>query len=483
MGVNFLSFMVELWKSWEEGVSKMSYKDNIAEELEKAPIGKLLFKLALPMVVAQVVNLLYNVVDRIYIGHMPDVGSTALTGVGICFPIICLINAFAMLIGQGGAPRSSIAMGNGNNKEAERILGNCVTSLVVVAIGLTVLIQIFGKDMLMLFGASENTIIYGLPYMRIYAFGSIFVLLSLGLNLSITAQGFTRFSMINVLVGAIVNIILDPILIFGFDMGVTGAAIATIFSQAVSAAMVLRFLTGKKTILRIRRENLRVSRKVLLPILALGIAPFIMQATEAILSISFNYSLQKYGGDIAVGAMTIATTVLQMIWIPANGIGQGAQPIISYNYGAGNVQRVKKAVRLMMFAICIYMVSFWAVVELFPQIFIRLFSNGSSELMETTTWTLRVYMASMGLFGIQTTVQQTFIATGQAKASLFIACLRKVILLIPCIFILPNFFENKVFAVFLAEPVSDFISVTVAGIIFLIIFPKMMQRLAEKSGQ
>lgn len=454
---------------------------DISERLKNEPIGKLFFKLALPSVLAQLVSLLYNIIDRMYLGHMKDVGSVALTGVGLCMPVICIINAFTMLIAQGGAPHASIAMGKDDKNRAEKILGNCVISLVGISLILMVLFLLSGRSMLMMFGASEETIVYALPYMQIYVLGNVFVMGSLGLNQFITTQGFTRFSMINVITGAVCNIILDPIFIFAFGLGVRGAAIATVLSQALVSVMAVRFLTGKKTFLKIKKEHFRLENDIMLSVLTLGLAPFIMQATEAALNISFNYSLQKYGGDIAVGAMTIASTVMQMFWIPSNGIGQGAQPIISYNYGAQDKERLKKIVRMMFIVMEVYFFVGWAAVELFPPFFIRMFNSSSQELFDTTMVTLRVYVASLGLFGLQSSVQQFFVSTGQAKASMFIACLRKVILLIPFIFILPLFMADKVFAVFLAEPVSDLISVITATSIFLCKFPKIMQQMEKKT--
>ena len=459
----------------------MNTKPNsdVSQQLATAPVGKLLLKLAVPTVVAQLVNLLYNIVDRIYLGHMPDVGLAALTGVGLCFPVIYLITAFTMLIAQGGAPRAAIAMGEGDNDRAERIMGSCFTCLVVTALVLTALFWVFGERLLWIFGCSEDTILYALPYMRIYSSGSLFVMMALGMNLFVTTQGFTTVSMRTVLIGAVCNIILDPIFIYALHMGVQGAALATVISQAVSGIWVVKFLTGEKTTLRLRRGRLRPDWKLMAPVLALGISPFIMQSTEALLNISFNSSLQRYGGDIAVGAMTVASTVLQMVWIPSQGLGQGAQPIISYNYGARNAKRVREAFWALLKVSCVLMVTFWLLVQLFPRVFIRIFNN-NPDLMETAVWTLRVYTAVLGMFGIQMSIQQTFMAIGKAKASLFIACLRKVILLIPLIFILPNFFENKVFAVFLAEPVSDFISVTASAITFFFVFRPAMAALEKE---
>ena len=454
----------------------MDNKQDISKQMATAPVWSLIIKLSIPAILAQIVNLFYNVVDRIYIGHMEDVGTVALTGVGLCVPVITLISAFTMLVAQGGAPRAAIEMGKGDIKKAEKILGNCFVLLILFAIVLTILFMMFGEKYLMLFGESEDTIIYALPYMQIYSAGSIFVMISLGLNMFITTQGFTKISMATVLIGAVCNIVLDPIFIFVFDMGVSGAAIATINTQSVSAVWVLCFLLGKKTKLRIRKENLLPSGKILAPVLALGISPFIMNATEAVINIAFNSSLQKYGGDIAVGAMTICTTVFQLAWVPAQGIGQGAQPIISFNYGAKNADRVKQAFKAFLIICFSYVFIFGMAIELFPQFFIGIF-NDNPELVETATWTIRLYGCAMVFFGIQMAVQQTFIALGKAKASLFIACLRKVILLVPLIYILPNFFENKVFAVFLAEPVSDAISIITASITFAIVFSKEMKNM------
>ena len=458
----------------------MNKKQDISNQLATAPIWSLIIKLSIPAILAQVVNLLYNVVDRIYIGHMEDIGTKALTGLGLCVPIITLISAFTMLVAQGGAPRAAIEMGKGDIKKAEKILGNCFVLLLAFSVVLTALFSVFGEMLLMLFGASEETIVYAFPYMQIYVAGSVFVMLSLGLNMFITTQGFTKISMATVLIGAICNIILDPIFIFGFKMGVRGAAFATIISQAVSAIWVLSFLLGKKTKLKIKKENLMPSAKILAPVFALGISPFIMNATEAVINISFNSSLQKYGGDIAVGAMTICTTIFQMVWVPAQGIGQGAQPIISYNYGAKNADRVKQAFKAFLTICFTYIFVFGMAIEIFPQFFIKIF-NDNPELVETAVWTLRLYGCALVFFGIQMAVQQTFIALGKAKASLFIACLRKVILLVPLIYILPNFFENKVFAVFLAEPVSDAISIITASIVFFFVFKKEMKKLKDEN--
>ena len=450
-------------------------------DLGSGKVSKLLFSLALPTITSQIVNMLYNLVDRIYIGHMQPVetvGKLALTGVGVCLPIIVVISAFAALLAMGGAPRASIQEGRGNPKEAERIMGNCFTMLVMASVVLTVVLQLFARDLLLLFGASENTIDYAAAYMGIYSLGTIFVQVTLGMNAYITAQGFTTISMRTTLIGAGFNIVLDPIFIFGLGMGVRGAALATILSQAVSAAWVLRFLTGGKTKWRLRRENLRPRASVVLPCLALGLSPFIMQSTESLIAVCFNSSLLKYGGDLAVGAMTVLTSIMQLAMMPLQGLTQGAQPIVSYNYGARNPQRVREAFRCLLMACVTYSLTMWTLAQLMPQVFAGIFTP-DPELQAYAAWALRIYMAATGIFGVQIACQQTFIALGNAKASLFLAVLRKIILLIPLIYILPHFFTNKVFGVFLAEPVADVLAVCTPACMFAIQFKKSMAALEE----
>jgi len=442
-------------------------------QLSEGSVGKLLLRLSLPAIVAQMVNLLYNMVDRIYIGHIPETGDLALTGLGLCFPILMIVTAFAQLIGGGGAPLVAIHMGRGEKEEAGKILGSGVATLVLIAVVITVLLEIAGVPILKLFGASDRTLPYALDYMRIYVVGTICVMISLGLNPFITTQGFSKDAMKTVIIGAICNIILDPIFIFGFHMGVKGAALATILSQGISAVWVLCFLTGKKSVLHIRKEYLKIDWSILKPVLALGLSPFIMMATESAINIAFNMQLSRFGGDVAVGAMTILSSIMQLQMMPVQGISQGAQPIMSFNFGAGNMERVKNTYRLLLLCCFSYTMIFWLAVQVFPQGFVGIF-NKSPELLGTTTWALRIYLAVSGIFGIQMAVQQTFVSLGQAKISLFIACLRKIILLIPLIFVLPLFFENKVFAVFLAEPVSDFISVTVAATLFVLNIKKIL---------
>ena len=443
----------------------MRQKEKKEANLGEDRIGGLLFKLALPAILAQVINLLYNLVDRMYIGHIAEVGSVALTGLGVTMPFIMCVSAFAALVSMGGAPRASIMMGRGNKEEAERILGNCTSMLVLVAVIVTMVSQIWGQDILLLFGASESTLPYAWAYMQIYSLGTIFVQLALGLNAFINAQGFARTGMLTVVIGAVCNIILDPIFIFGLHMGVRGAALATILSQGVSSVWIVRFLLGKETTLRIRKGNLKIRPKTVGPCIALGVAPFIMQFTESVLNICFNTSLLKYGGDVAVGAMTILSSVMQMSMLPIQGLTQGAQPIIGFNYGAKKMDRVKKTFRLLFVSCVAFTAVIWLICMILPQAFILIFTD-QAELIAFTKWAIRIYMAVSVIFGVQISCQQTFIALGNAKTSVFLALLRKVILLIPLIYILPAFMGDKLMAVFLAEPVADVIAVTTTSILF-----------------
>lgn len=453
-------------------------QQNQTEELGTCGVGKLLFKLAVPAIAAQIINLLYNLVDRMYIGHIANVGKLALTGVGVCLPLIMLISAFAALVSMGGAPRASIFLGKGEHDNAEKTLGNSFTLLVILSLTLTVIFYFFAKDLLLLFGASENTIEYATSYMKIYSLGTIFVQLTLGLNAFISAQGFAKTSMMTVLIGAICNIILDPIFIFGFNMGVSGAALATIISQSLSMIWILFFLTGKKTTLKIRKKNLRLSKNIILPSIALGLAPFIMQSTESLIAICFNSSLLKYGGDIAVGAMTILTSVMQFSMLPLTGLTQGGQPIISYNYGAKNPERVKKAFKILLISCITYSFILWALAMITPKSFVLIFNNDPA-LVDFTSHALRIYMAVSFVFGIQIACQQSFIALGNAKTSLFLALLRKIILLIPLIYIMPLFISDKTTAVFMAEPVADFLAVSTTSILFFVQFRKAMKEISN----
>lgn len=443
------------------------------------PVGKLLFRLALPTVAAQLINMLYNIVDRIYIGHIPGEGAMALTGVGVCLPIILIVSAFAALVSNGGAPRSSIFMGRGDMDAAEKTLGNCFMTQLLVSVVLTVVLLIWNQDLLMAFGASENTIFYATAYMNIYAVGTIFVQLTLGMNAFITAQGFAKTGMLSVLIGAVCNIVLDPIFIFAFGMGVRGAALATVLSQAVSCVWVLSFLCGKKTNLRLKRSNMKLEAGIILPSLALGLATFIMQASESVISVCFNASLLKYGGDIAVGAMTILSSVMQFAMLPLQGLGQGAQPIISYNYGAKNADRVKETYFMLLRVSLIFSTLLWLLVMLFPGGFAAMFTT-DPDLLAYTKTALRIYMAVMFIFGIQLACQMTFTSLGKAKQSIVVAVTRKFVLLIPLIYIMPQLLKgNQTMAVYMAEPIADFLAVSFTAVLFSIEFKKALASMRE----
>ena len=437
-------------------------------------ISKLLVRLTIPTITAQIINLLYNMVDRIYIAHIEDVGSIALTGVGVTLPLIMIISASASLIAAGGAPRASISLGKNDHETANKILNNSFVSLFIISIILTIVFGLFQRDLLMMFGASENTIQYGLDYFSIYVLGIIFVLLTLGLNTFITAQGFTKISMLSVILGAGLNIILDPIFIFVLDLGVKGAAIATVLSQAVSCIWVLSFLKGSNSTLRLQRKYMKLDKNIMLPSITLGIAPFIMQSSESLLMLTFNSNLYKYGGDVAVGVMIILTSTLQLAMLPILGFAQGASPIISYNYGAKKIDRVVNTLKYTIIICLIYSMGFFIVCQSVPELFLNLF-NLDEQYLEFGKSSLRMYMGGIFIIGALLSCQQAFIALGNAKSSMFIAILRKIILLIPMIYILPNFMENKTLGVFMAEPVSDILSALTTIILFIIFLRKIIR--------
>ena len=444
--------------------------------LGTAPIGKLLFTLAIPTVIAQLINMLYNVVDRIFIGHIAEVGNLALTGVGICLPIIMVVSAFAALVGAGGAPRASISLGRKDKDHAEEILGNCFSTQIILSIILTAILIICNKPFLMAFGASEATLPYASAYLSIYALGTLFVQITLGMNAFITAQGFAKISMYTVLIGAICNIILDPLFIFGLDLGVQGAAMATIISQALSSIWIMSFLRGKKTTLRIRAKYLRIKPSVILPCLALGASPFIMQASESVIGVCFNASLLQYGGDIAVGAMTILASVLQFAMMPLQGLAQGAQPITSYNYGARNAARVKKTFFVLLASCMVYSCALWLCVMIKPEFFARLFTP-NADLIAFSSWALRIYCGALFIFGAQIACQMTFVSLGNAKSSIIVAIVRKFVLLLPLIYLVPLFTADPVFGVYLAEPIADIIAVIFTISIFAYQFRRALKEI------
>ena len=446
----------------------------LRQDMGTGSVKKLMVQMAVPALVGQVINLLYNIVDRIYIGHIPEIGGTALTGVGLFTPILMLITAFAMLAGAGGAPRAAIAMGRGDKDRAEKIIGNCFAMLMIMAVVLTAVCYITAPALLRLFGASDTTLPYAVEYGRIYILGTVFVLTVMGMNTFITTQGFAKVSMLTTVIGAVINIVLDPIFIFILDMGVAGAALATVLSQAVSALWILKFLMGNGTILKLRKENLKLEAAVILPCLGLGVSSFVMISTESILSVCFTSSLARFGGDVAVGAMTVLTSINQLITMPLTGICQGGQPIISFNYGARKFDRVKEAFFCQFGTCVVYTTAFWLLLMTFPGVFAGIFTSDTA-LVDYTAWAMKIFLACGFSVGFQISCQQAFMALGQARISLMMALLRKVFLLIPMIFVLPLFFEQKTFAVFLAEPVSDVIAAAVTTTLFFQFFIRMLK--------
>lgn len=447
---------------------------NNKEFLGTAPVGGLLFKLALPTVTAQLINMLYNIVDRIFIGHIEEIGDLALTGVGVCMPIIMIVSAFAALVSSGGAPRASIAMGERNTESAEKILGNCFSLQIVISVILTAVLLIFNRPLLLAFGASENTIEYACDYMNIYALGTIFVQLTLGMNAFVTAQGYSKIAMLSVVIGAATNIALDPLLIYVFGMGVKGAALATVISQSLSTAWVLFFLFSKKAMIRLKAGNMKLSTKIIFPCLGLGLATFMMQASESVISVCFNSSLLDYGGDIAVGAMTILSSVMQFAMLPMNGIAQGSQPILSYNFGAKNAARVKKTYRLLLISCLTYSVLLWSVIMIFPRLFPSIFTPDAA-LIDFTAGVIRIYFGGLIIFGAQIACQMTFVSLGKALSSVTVAVVRKFVLLLPLIYIVPQFMTDKTLGVYTAEPIADIIAVTFTIVLFIFQFKKAMK--------
>lgn len=449
-----------------------------SEKLGKEPLRKLFFTMAIPSVLAQLINVLYNIVDRIYIGHIKDIGSLALTGVGVTFPIIMVVSAFSAFAGQGGAPLASILLGAKDQEKAEKVLGSSTALLLVFSIFLTLIFQILKTPLLYAFGASDNVIGFAQDYIGLYMWGTIFVMLSLGLNTFISGQGNAKIAMFSVLIGAVTNIILDPIFIFVMNMGVKGAALATVISQAFSAIWVVNFLVSKKSSLKIKRENLKLDMKFVKKIGSLGCSPFIMQSTESLVLLTLNSGLQKYGGDLYVGSMSILISVLQLIFVPVSGIAQGVQPIISYNFGAGNRERVVKTFKALLIVCLVATMFMGGIAVLFPNFYVKMFTE-SEELMKLTSKMMPIFTLGMCIFGIQQSIQVTFLAMGQAKFSIFIALLRKVILLVPLAIILPRFMGVK--GIYYAEPMADITSVVVASITFALNFKGILKQ-CEKRG-
>lgn len=440
--------------------------------LGEGKVSSLLFKLSLPAIIAQLVNVLYNIVDRIFIGRIPN-GEIAMAGVGVAFPIIMIVSAFSALIGMGGAPIAAIKMGAKDNDEAEKIMSNSFSMLIIIGAILTVVFLVFKEPILYAFGASDKTINYAIDYLTLYLIGTVFVQIALGMNPFVNTQGFAKTGMLTVMIGAVINIVLDPIFIFIFNMGVKGAALATVCGQLVSALWVLKFLFGKTSVLKIRKKYLVPKLNVILPVIALGVSPFIMQGTESLVIIIMNNQLSIYGGDLAIGAMTIMSSIMQIVMLPLMGLSQGAQPIISYNYGAKKMERIKATFKLLLISCLVYTGVMWALLMIVPKMFVLIF-NSNPNLVEITSWSIKIYFAGVIMFGAQIACQQTFLALGQAKTSLILALLRKIILLIPLAFILPNFFEEGLKGVLMAEPVADILAATITVICFIIFYKKKL---------
>ncbi|MFM1538512.1 MATE family efflux transporter [Helcococcus bovis] len=449
---------------------------NISNDLGKGNVLNLFFKLSTPAIIAQLVNMLYNMVDRIYIGRLPEIGSIALSGIGVANPIIMLISSFAALIGIGGSPLASIALGANDKEKATNILNVSASISIIIAITLSIFIFIFLEPLLNLIGASENNIEYSLVYSRIYILGSIAVMFSFGMNFFMAVQGFAKEAMFTTLLGAILNIILDPIFIFLFDLKVAGAAIATIIAQIVSAIWVIKFLCSDKSFIKLNFKKFSLNWKILTPILALGFSPFVMQSTESLLQIAFNRSLFKYGGDLYVSTMSINFMVMQIIFLPLSGLSSGGVALLSYNYGARNFKRIKETLKVLISSSFIYGTILTSLIFIFPEIFVKLFTN-DKKLIDATIPMMKVFIAGSFLMAVQTALQQAFVAFGQAKRSTFNALLRKIILLIPLIYILPQFIGDKIFAVYVSEPIADIIAAVVTCINFYLYFKEESKKI------
>lgn len=452
----------------------MKHKQN---DFSKGNVVENIWKLALPMTLAQLINVLYNIIDRIYIGRIPEHATLALTGLGLCLPIVSMVIAFANLFGMGGAPLCSIERGRGNLKEAEKIMGNSFALLLVFGLGLTVLGLLFKKPMLHVFGASDRTYPYADQYISIYLLGSIFVMIGLGMNSFINSQGFGTIGMMTVLLGAFTNILLDPIFIFVLNMGVKGAALATVFSQFLSALWIIKFLTGKKTILKLKSSCFRLKKYRVKNIIALGMSGFTMSITNSLVQIMYNASLQHYGGDLYVGIMTVINSVREVISMPVNGLSNGSQPVIGYNYGAGEYGRVKKAIVFASVVSIVYTTAMWGLVHGFPAFFIRIF-NQDAELIKAGIPAMRIYYFGFFLMSLQFAGQSAFVALGKAKKAVFFSIFRKVVIVIPLILLLPCIFENKTAGVLMAEPISNLIG---GGACFITMFLTVWPELKSKN--
>ncbi len=450
-------------------------ENNVSDAFSNGNIPSMLRKMAIPGVISQILLLLYNMVDRIYLGRLND-GGTALLAVGLCLPVTYVFNAVAFLFGQGGAARAMIRLGNGRRDEAENIMSNSVLSIVLSGAVLTVMMYLFARPIMYFLGASDVSIDASVTYMRIYTLGAVAIMGYMGFLQFVISQGATRQAMVYVVLGALLNVVLDPILIFGFKMGVSGAAIATVLSQLLIAILSIAFLTGKNSSLTLNLRSLKLKGSLIISIITLGFSPFLMQITESALNIAVDASAQKYGGDISALGITLAVSLSMVIWMPSSGINQGAQALLSYNYGSGNYDRVMQTAKTLLKFQFMFFVPMTALLELFPEVFIRIFTSDPAVIKEAS-WMVRLYSAGFFLIPIQTVFQQINLSTGQEKACLFMVIIRKLLLHIPLLFILPVIMKNKVLAVVLSAPVSDILSVIVTCVFFVPIFYNKIKKL------
>jgi len=425
-------------------------------DFSQGSVPKNILRLALPMTVAQLINVLYSVVDRMYIGHIPDAAANALTGIGLTFPIITIITAFANLFGMGGAPLFSIERGKGEGEKAERIMGNTFSMLLLSGAALTVLVLLFKRPLLYWFGASDATFPYADGYLTIYLCGSLFVMTGLGMNNFINAQGFGQKGMMTVLLGAVINIALDPLFIFGLGMGVQGAACATVISQMASAVWAVSFLRGKKALLKLKASCMRVELPIVRQIVTLGMSGFIMAVTNSAVQIVCNATLQLWGGDLYVGVMTILNSVREVVMAPVNGLTSATQPVLGYNYGAGKYRRVRTGIKFMTVLCVAFTTGVWILLILFPEVFIRVF-NDDPALIRAAVPSMHVYFFGFFMMSFQFSGQSAAVSLGKAKQAIFFSLFRKVMIVVPLTLLLPNLFSLGVTGVFVAEPVSNFI--------------------------
>ncbi|MCI9593871.1 MAG: MATE family efflux transporter [Lachnospiraceae bacterium] len=444
-------------------------------DFAQGSIVKNIMTLAIPMTFAQLINVLYNIIDRVYIGRIPENATMALTGLGLCLPIISMVIAFANLFGMGGAPLCSIERGRGNEEEAEQIMGNSFVLMLLCGVFLTVLGLCWKRPLLYLLGASEATLPYAESYITIYLLGSLFVMMGLGMNSFINAQGFGKIGMLTVLLGAVSNILLDPIFIFAFHMGVQGAAWATVVSQGLSALWIIRFLTGKKTILRLRKQSFILKRERVMAIIGLGLSGFTMSVTNSLVQMMYNASLSRFGGDLYVGVMTVVNSVREIISLPVQGLTNSAQPVMGFNYGAGKLKRVKKAVVFISATTIIYTTVAWSLVHGFPEFFIRIF-NQDKELVAAGIPAMQIYYFGFFMMSLQFSGQSVFVALGKSKRAVFFSIFRKVVIVIPMIILLPSWFGLGVDGIFMAEPISNFIGGMACYVTMLItVWPELSE--------